>query len=148
MSNYTWTEENSEDVLRIGRPQNSWPPLLHEQLNVAAPGVPYRVEWPSIDQESSDEQHQWPGILIIRIAYDEALSDLARAAVVTIVQNHDGSQAIIQYEEQKLRAEQILADNQALVDQARAKRLAGETLTTQELAAIADLFMFQGFQPQ
>jgi hypothetical protein len=148
MSKHIWSEENGEDVLRIDRPTNAWAPLLHEQLEAAVPGFPFRIDWPLLDQKSPEEEQEWPGILIIRVAYDTPLSDEQHAAVVVVVENHDGTQAMQEFELKKVRAEQILADNQALVDSARAKRLAGETLTNQELAAIADLFMFQGFQPQ
>lgn len=148
MSKFKWSEENGEDVLRIDRPANPWPPLLHEQLEAAVSGIPYRIDWPLLDQKTVEEEQEWPGAMIIRVAYDSPLSDVQHAAVVVVVENHDGTQAIYEFEQKKLRAEQILADNQALVDSARAKRLAGQTLTNQELAAIADLFMFQGFQPQ
>jgi len=145
---YNWTNENDEFVLRIDRPQTPWPALLHEQLNALSVDVPSRIEWPTIDHMTPQETSDWSGTVIIRVAYDTDIADNDRSRVVTVIENHDGTSAIASYEEQKQRSEQILADNQALVDQARAKRLAGETLTTQELAAIADLFMFQGFQPQ
>lgn len=80
--------------------------------------------------------------------FEGDLSEIEQAHLVAAVSAHDGSEAIATREAKRLRAEQIIADNQALVDAARAKRLAGENLTQQELAAIADLFMFQGFQPQ
>lgn len=145
---FTWNEDNGELVLRIERPAHPYPPLLHSQIDALDLGIPYRIEWPTREEMSPEEQSDWPTGTINRLAFDGSLTEPQRDDVVLVVMTHDGSQAILEAEEKRLRAEQIIAQNQALVDQARAKRLAGETLTQQELAAIADLFMFQGFSPQ
>jgi len=140
-----WTNENGQDVYRAERPQTSWPPLLHLQIDGLGIGVPYRIEWPTIDQETPEELALWPGERIVRIFFEGSLDAVKRDAVSLVVFEHDGADAIREDEARRQRTAEILAQNQAAIEAARAKRLAGEALTAQELAAVADLFMFQGF---
>jgi hypothetical protein len=118
-------------IARLPCPSHLDPETLLAEVHAEIP-LPFSVE--------ADEE--------IVFRFDDELTIEQQAQLAAVVAAHDGSAAIADRAAKKERSEQILADNQALVDQARAKRLAGETLTTQELAAIADLFMFQGFQPQ
>ena len=118
-------------IARLPCPSHLDPETLLAEVHAEIP-LPFSVE---VDEE-----------LVFR--FDDELTIEQQAQLAAVVAAHDGSAAIEERSEKKLRAEQIIASNQALVDLARAKRLAGEGLTQQELAAIADLFMFQGFQPQ
>lgn len=140
-----WTNENGQDVYRTERPQTPWPPLLHAQIDGLGISVPYRVEWPTIEEETPEELALWPNKLIVRIFFESVLDSLEQDAVALVVFEHDGTDAIREEEAKRQRMAEILAQNQATIEAARAKRLAGEALTAQELAAVADLFMFQGF---
>lgn len=142
---HTWTNENGEDCYRGPRPSVAFPPLLHEQIDALGLAVAYRIEWPTLAEKTSAEEQSWPGAEILRIFFDGQLSADSEAVVAHVVEVHDGTVAIHEDEVKRQRTAEILAQNQATIEAARAKRLAGEVLTAQELAAIADLFMFQGF---
>lgn len=140
-----WTNENGQDVYRAERPQTPWPPLLHTQIDALGINLPYRIEWPTTEEETAEELASWPGKLILRVFFEGVLDAVAKDAVALVVLEHDGTDAIHEDEAKRQRMAEILAQNQATIEAARAKRLAGEALTAQELAAVADLFMFQGF---
>lgn len=142
---HTWTNESGDDVYRGPRPAVAFPPLLHQQVDGLGIGIAYRIEWPNIAEKTSEEEQQWPGVEIIRIFFEGQLDATSEDAVALVVDEHDGATAIREDEAKRQRMAEILAQNQATIEAARAKRLAGEALTAQELAAVADLFMFQGF---
>lgn len=140
---YNWNFENDKDVLRINCPNVFWPPLLHQQIDSLGINVPYRIEWPTLQEKTQSEKDVWPTELIIRLVFDAQLDSSKHDTIVQIITNHDATTAIQEEEAKKQREAEILAQNQALIESARTKRLAGEILTQQELAAIADLFIFQ-----
>jgi hypothetical protein len=140
---YNWNFENDKDILRINCPSVFWPPLLHQQIDSLGINVPYRIEWPTLQEKTQSEKDVWPTELIIRLAFDAQLDSSKHDAIVQIITNHDATAAIQEEETKKQKEAEILAQNQALIESARTKRLAGEILTQQELAAIADLFIFQ-----
>jgi hypothetical protein len=119
-------------MIYLPRPANCEADSLHAQIAAVGLGT-CGIEW------QDDE---------LGFRFDDELTAEQQARLSAVVAAHDGSTVIAERAEKKLRAEQLVADSQAIVDAARAKRLAGEPLTQQELAAIADIFMFQGFQPQ
>lgn len=141
---HTWDVEGDKDVYRGPCPVMAFAPLLHEQINALSLGVSCKVEWPTLAEKTADEEVKWPNQVILRMFFDGQLSATQRASVATTVKNHDGSTAIREDEAKRQRSAEILAQNQATIDSARAKRLAGQALTESELAAVADLFMFQG----
>ena len=116
-------------MISFSREQNTDAETLHGEIDLLGFG-PCRIEWTDTN---------------FVCVFERELTTEQQEQLVATVAAHDGSAAIEERAEKKLRAEQIVASNQATVEAARAKRLAGESLTQQELAAIADLFMFQGF---
>jgi hypothetical protein len=142
---HIWTNENGDDVYRGPRPAVAFPPLLHQQIDALGIGVAYRIEWPNLAEKTASEEQNWPGIEIIRIFIEGQLDAVVEDSVALVVDEHDGADAIREDEAKRQRMAEILAQNEATIEAARAKRLAGEALTAQELAAVADLFMFQGF---
>ena len=142
---HIWTNEDGQDVYRGPRPQVSLPELLHRQIDFLGIKVPYRIEWPNIDEKTPSEEIDWPGIEIIRVAFGGHLDEDSEDLVALVVQAHDATDAIREDEAKRQRMAEILAQNEATIEAARAKRLAGEPLSAEELAAVADLFMFQAF---
>lgn len=142
---YIWTNVDGQDVLRGPKPVVSLATLLHQQIDSLGVGIPYCIDWPTIQEKTEEEEQEWPGVEIIRVRFDALLDDVSEDAVAIVVEEHDATDAIREEEAKRQRMAEILAQNQATIEAARAKRLAGEALTAQELAAVADLFMFQGF---
>lgn len=100
--------------------------LLHQEVDVLALG-PYSIEW---------HEHE------IRFKFDREPTESEAAALAAIVAAHDGTEAIAKRQEEAAKIAAIQAANKALVESARAKRLAGIALTQAELAALADSFLF------
>ena len=76
--------------------------------------------------------------------FDRELTEAEEDSLRQVVADHDGSEAIAIREEQAAKIAAIQAANKALVESARAKRLAGLALSQAELAALVDAVLFPG----
>lgn len=113
-------------MINLPRPANVDPDTLHAEVNALDLG-PYSIQWHA--------NELW-------FAFDNAPSAAQERALRGIVAAHDGSAAIAQREQEAAAIAAIHAANAALVESARAKRLAGIALTQAELAALVDSFLF------
>ena len=80
------------------------------------------------------------GQLVFR--FDDELTTEQQAQLAAVVAAHDGSAAIAERAEREAKILAIQDANKALVESAREKRLRGEQMSQQELAALVDLLMF------
>jgi len=113
-------------MIYLPRPENSDAESLHAQIDALGIG-PCCIEW--LDDE-----------LGFRFDYD--LGGLDFEALQNAVLAHDGSAAIAARVAQEEAIAAIRAAAEPLAANARAKRLAGEALTSEELAALVDVALF------
>lgn len=102
---YNWNFENDKDVLRINCPSVFWPPLLHQQIDSLGINVPYRIEWPMLQEKTQSEKDVWPTELIIRLVFDAQLDSSKHDAIVQIITNHDATTAIQEEQEVEVARE-------------------------------------------
>jgi hypothetical protein len=113
-------------VITLPKPAHCDPETLHAQVDSCAFG-PYIIRWETAE---------------LQFEFDEELSAEQRAQLEAVVAAHDGSAAIAERAEREAKILAIQDANKALVESAREKRLRGEQMSQQELAALVDLLMF------
>ena len=115
-------------MIRFDKPQHADAETLHAEVDALALG-PYRIEW-HVDE--------------LVFVFDRELSSSELSSLGDVVEDHDGSAALASRELKEKRIAAIREANAKLVKSAREKRLAGKELSSQELAAMADLMLFNG----
>jgi hypothetical protein len=80
----------------------------------------------------------------IVVGLDLNISDLELEKLAAVVAAHNGRAAIEAASAREAAVAAVLASGAALVESARAKRIAGVTLTPSEMAATLDALLFQG----
>jgi len=111
----------------FNRPPFTDSALLHQQIDALGFGNPYLITW------ADDE---------LSIEFETPLVAAQQAQLEAVVAAHDGSAAIAERAEREAKILAIQDANKALVESAREKRLRGEQMSQQELAALVDLLMF------
>lgn len=115
-------------MISLDRPVHADPDSLHAEVDALGLGS-YRIDWMEAE---------------LQFHFDRELSEAESERLVAVVAAHDGSEAIAKREEEAAKVAAIQAANKALVESARAKRLAGQALTQAELAALVDAVLFPG----
>lgn len=115
-------------MISLARPTHADHETLHAEVDVLGLGS-YRIDW--LEAE-------------LQFHFDRELSEAEYESLASVVAAHDGSEAIAKRQEEAAKIAAIQAANKALVESARAKRLAGQALTQAELAALVDGVLFPG----
>lgn len=113
-------------MIRLPRPAHADMDTLHAEVDVLGLGS-YSIEW-------------YASALCFR--FDREPSSAAVARLADIVAAHDGSAIIAKREEEASKVAAIQTANAALLAVAKEKRLAGQALGQNELAALVDAVLF------
>lgn len=113
-------------IIKTPRPTSADMPTLHAEIDVMRLGS-YSIQW--------HDDELW-------LVFDDDLSATQERELRQVVTAHDGTAAIAQREQEAAQIAAIQAANAALLESARAKRLAGVALSQAELAALVDSFIF------
>jgi len=115
-----WTENDEQGVsFQTSKPACCRGDRLHREIDALGIAVPYRIEW----EEDA-----------LAIHFESPLSDAGRSAVEEAISHHDASDEELLSEEQK---------KDQIIEEARAKRLAGKSLDLNELSAVVDRLLFE-----
>ena len=113
-------------MISFGREQNTDAETLHGEIDLLGFG-PCRIEWTDTN---------------FVCVFERELTIEQQAQLAAVVAAHDGSAAIAERAEREAKILAIQDANKSLVESAREKRLRGEQMSQQELAALVDLLMF------
>jgi ABC-type xylose transport system substrate-binding protein len=113
-------------MISFSREQNTDAETLHGEIDLLGFG-PCRIEWTETN---------------LACFFERELTTEQQAQLAAVVAAHDGSAAIAERAEREAKILAIQDANKALVESAREKRLRGEQMSQQELAALVDLLMF------
>lgn len=122
-----WIENDDGTIFDAPLPNCCQGEKLHREIDALKLGLPYRIEW--LGQT-------------IRIFFEGWISSLSRGAIEKVLDRHDATHELETHAAEQARKAAIEDESALLIEQARAKRMAGEPLDASELAAVVDRLLF------